>query len=57
MYDAPPFKRPPVTANNLQITEAADKALEAGVQFWQVNMKIDEGGVSLSKLFMIEDRY
>ncbi|RKP26607.1 hypothetical protein SYNPS1DRAFT_27715 [Syncephalis pseudoplumigaleata] len=35
MYNAPPFRRPPATAQNKTITDAAQAALLAGVELWQ----------------------
>jgi sugar fermentation stimulation protein A len=51
LYDANPFRPPPPDASNSRILDAAQAAEEAGVERWQVNLKIDKYGVSLIKYF------
>ena len=50
-YDAKPFKPPPPDKTNSRILEAARAAEEAGVERWQVNLKVDRNGVSLIRYF------
>ncbi len=50
-YDAKPFKPPPPDATNSGILAAARAAEEAGVERWQVNLSINEEGVSLIRYF------
>ncbi|KAJ3284107.1 hypothetical protein HK104_010085 [Borealophlyctis nickersoniae] len=57
LYDAPPFRRPPKTSPIKDITDAAAKAKEAGVQFWQINMKINPTGVTFLRAFRLEHDY
>jgi sugar fermentation stimulation protein A len=51
LYDAEPFTPPPPDRTNSRILEAARLAEEAGVERWQVNMKVDKEGVSLIRYF------
>jgi sugar fermentation stimulation protein A len=51
LYDARPFKPPAADSTNSRILTAARAAEEAGVERWQVNLKIDREGVSLIKYF------
>lgn len=51
IYDANPFVPPPPDGTNERILAAAKAAETAGVERWQVNLKIDQGGVSLIKYF------
>ena len=51
LYDAQPFRPPPPDGTNSRILEAARLAEEAGVQRWQVNMRVDREGVSLIRHF------
>jgi hypothetical protein len=51
LYDAEPFAPPPPDRTNSRILEAARMAEEAGVERWQVNMRVDEEGVSLVRYF------
>lgn len=50
-YDAKPFKPPPRDETNSRILDAARAAQTAGVERWQVNLKIDKDGVSLIRYF------
>ena len=50
-YDAPPFRPPPPDRTNSRILREARKAELAGVERWQVNLKIDSKGVSLTRYF------
>jgi len=49
MYGAPPFKVP--EAREQAIIEAARKATARGLEHWQVNLKLEEEGVSLARYF------
>jgi sugar fermentation stimulation protein A len=51
LYDAKPFNPPPPDGTNSRILAAARSAEEAGVERWQVNMKITKDGVSLIRYF------
>lgn len=51
LYDAKPFKLPPRDSTNSRILAAARRAQNAGVERWQVNLKIDKEGVSLIRYF------
>ena len=51
LYDAEPFTPPPPDGSNAQILAAARGAEEAGVERWQVNLKVDRTGVSLIRYF------
>ena len=51
LYDAKPFKPPPPDGTNSKILAAARSADEAGVERWQVNMKLTPEGVSLIRYF------
>jgi len=51
LYDAEPFVPPPPDRTNSRILSAAQVAEKAGVERWQVNLRIAELGVSLIKYF------
>jgi sugar fermentation stimulation protein A len=51
LYDAKPFVPPPPDGTNSEILAAARAAEEAGVERWQVNLKLTEEGVSLIRYF------
>ena len=51
LYDAKPFKPPPPDGTNARILAAARAAEKAGVERWQVNLKVDAEGVSLIRYF------
>jgi sugar fermentation stimulation protein A len=51
LYDAKPFSPPPPDGTNSRILAAARAAEEAGVERWQVNLKVDRDGVSLIRYF------
>jgi sugar fermentation stimulation protein A len=51
LYDAKPFKPPRADKTNARILDAARAAEEAGVERWQVNLKVEEDGVSLIRYF------
>lgn len=51
LYDAKPFSPPPPDGSNTRILAAAREAEEAGVERWQVNLKVDRRGVSLTRYF------
>lgn len=56
-YEAPEFRRPPPTSGIKAITEAADAAAKRGVEFYQVNLKMDREGVELVKCWKLPDDY
>ncbi len=49
LYDAPPFVRPARDRFNGKIIDAAEAASARGVESWQINMCIDDSGVSLTR--------
>ena len=51
LYDAKPFNPPSRDGTNSKILNAAALAERAGVERWQVNLKIDKEGVSLIRYF------
>ena len=51
LYDAKPFKPPPPDGTNSRILKAARAAERAGVERWQVNLKVSPEGVSLIRYF------
>jgi sugar fermentation stimulation protein A len=51
LYDARPFKSPPSTKTNSMVLAAAESAEKAGVERWQVNLKITKDDVSLIRYF------
>jgi DNA-binding sugar fermentation-stimulating protein len=51
LYDANPFRPPKPDRTNRRILAAARAAEAAGVERWQVNLKVDEKGVSLIRYF------
>ena len=51
LYDAKPFKPPRQTNTNSKILSAARAAEEAGVERWQVNLRVDKRGVALIRYF------
>ena len=51
LYDAEPFEPPPPDGTNSRILAAARSAEEAGVERWQVNMRMTRQGVSLIRYF------
>jgi len=51
LYDAKPFKPPEPNQTNARILAAARAAEEAGVERWQVNLKVTKDGVSLLRYF------
>jgi sugar fermentation stimulation protein A len=51
LYDAKPFTPPPRDGTSTRILDAARVAEEAGVERWQVNLRIDASGVSLIRYF------
>lgn len=51
LYDAAPFRPPRLDGTNARILAAARQAEGAGVQRWQVNLRIDRDGVSLIRYF------
>ncbi|MFH1770756.1 MAG: DNA/RNA nuclease SfsA [archaeon] len=54
IYDAKPFVRPRLDSDNKKILRAARQSNKKGVENWQVNLKIDEEGVSLRKYFSLD---
>jgi len=53
LYDAEPFRPPPMDAHNETIEKAAADAERKGVENWQVNLRIDPYGVSLIRCFRL----
>lgn len=51
LYDAEPFRPPQRDSTNSRILAAARAAEGAGVERWQVNLKLDRKGVSLIRYF------
>jgi len=51
LYDAKPFKPPAADRTNTRILAVARAAEEAGVERWQVNLRVTRDGVSLIKYF------
>ena len=51
LYDAKPFRPPPPDGSNSKILQAAREAEEAGVERWQVNLRVTKEGVSLVRYF------
>ncbi len=51
LYDARPFRPPPPDGTNSKILSAARAAEEAGVERWQVNLRVGREGVSLIRYF------
>lgn len=51
LYDAKPFRSPTRDRTNSRILDAALRAEKAGVERWQVNLKIDRNGVTLTRYF------
>lgn len=51
LYDARPFRPPPPDGSNTKILAGARAAEEAGVERWQVNLRVDRKGVSLIRYF------
>ena len=51
LYDASPFRPPPPDGTNSRIHDAARRAEDAGVERWQVNLRVSRRGVSLIKYF------
>ena len=51
LYDAEPFTPPPPDGSNTRILAAARAAEVAGVERWQVNLKVSSRGVSLIRYF------
>jgi sugar fermentation stimulation protein A len=53
LYDAEPFRPPPLDGTNAEIEEAAADAEKAGVENWQINLRVDPRGVSLIRYFRL----
>jgi sugar fermentation stimulation protein A len=51
LYDAEPFVPPPQDRTNSQVLSAALAAEKAGVERWQVNLRVTEAGVSVIRYF------
>ena len=51
LYDAKPFRPPPPDGTNSRILSAARAAEGAGVERWQVNLRMSKEGVSLVRYF------
>jgi sugar fermentation stimulation protein A len=53
LYDAPVFAPPVADMHTIRIQNAAREAKEHGVEFWQVNLRVDREGVELIKCFKL----
>jgi len=53
IYDARRFNPPNPRGNESKIVGAAKKASNAGLENWQINLRIDRKGVELEKLFRL----
>jgi len=51
LYDAKPFRPPPLDGTNSKILAAARAAEEAGVERWQANFSVSKTGVALIRYF------
>lgn len=51
LYDAKPFRPPPPDGTNSRILSAARAAERAGVERWQVNLRVNREGVALISYF------
>jgi len=51
LYNAAPFRRPPIDERNAPIVLAAEEARRRGVERWQVNLSLTREGVKLVKYF------
>ena len=54
LYDAQPFRVPKPEKGTELILRAAKMAAMAGVENWQINLKVDEEGVALARHFPLE---
>eukprot|EP01098_Paradermamoeba_levis_P013775 TRINITY_DN6358_c0_g1_i1.p1 TRINITY_DN6358_c0_g1~~TRINITY_DN6358_c0_g1_i1.p1 ORF type:complete len:240 (-),score=80.53 TRINITY_DN6358_c0_g1_i1:101-820(-) len=54
LMDSKPFVPPPLNESNQAIMKAALNAKRAGVESWQLNLLIDETGVSLRELIKLQ---
>jgi len=54
LYNAKKFEPPKVPAK--KVTQAVDRAVKKGVENWQINLKIDDKGVSLIDYFKLDLR-
>jgi sugar fermentation stimulation protein A len=52
-FDAPSFRPPPMDRANERVERAAMEAEESGIENWQVNLGIDNNGVSLIRYFRL----
>jgi sugar fermentation stimulation protein A len=51
LYDAEPFKPPPMDSHNAPVILAAKRATELGVERWQVNLRVEADGVRMLRYF------
>jgi sugar fermentation stimulation protein A len=54
LYDAKPFQVPPATVQEKRIVDAAMNAVGKGMENWQVNLKVDEEGISLIRCIRLD---
>ena len=54
IYDARPFSPPKIDPSNRIIQDAAKKAVENGVENWQLNLRIDKKSVEILKYFKLD---
>lgn len=53
IYDAKPFQVPTPASSELKIVKAARRATRRGLEHWQINLKIEKGGVGLLDCFRL----
>jgi sugar fermentation stimulation protein A len=54
LYDAKPFEVPPAGESEKKIVDAAISAADKGMENWQINLKVDEEGVSLVRYMRLD---
>lgn len=54
MYNAEPFKPPKINKDNIRIQRAVRKAVNKGLENWQINLKIDSHRVELLDYFELK---
>jgi sugar fermentation stimulation protein A len=54
LYDAKPFEVPTPAESEKRIVDAAKSAADKGMENWQLNLKIDEEGVSLVRYLRLD---
>jgi sugar fermentation stimulation protein A len=51
LYDAEPFRVPATDGRDTPVLSAARRAVERGMERWQVNLRVDAGGVAMLRYF------